>query len=191
MNYLKKKLLPIETERLLLRILEPEEPDLIVDYINENREHLAPWEPLRSENYYTDDSVWHQELKNRQNQFYTGQGVRLAIFFKHSPEGPVIGVCNFTDIMRGVFQSCFLGYSVHHRYQGQGIMFEALDAAVNFMFEHFKIHRIMANYIPRNDRSGKLLRKLGFTVEGYARDYLKIAGKWEDHILTAKINDRV
>ena len=68
-------------------------------------------------------------------------------------------------------------------------MYEALKAAIEFMFTTFTLHRIQANYIPRNERSGKLLRKLGFTVEGYARDYLKINGKWEDHILTAKIND--
>jgi ribosomal-protein-alanine N-acetyltransferase len=46
----------------------------------------------------------------------------------------------------------------------------------------------MANYIPVNERSGRLLRRLGFTVEGYARDYLLIAGKWEDHVLTALAN---
>ncbi|MCP5051143.1 MAG: ribosomal protein S5-alanine N-acetyltransferase [bacterium] len=185
---LKKDLLPIVTERLLLRLLEPEEKDLMARYVRENREHLEPWEPVRSEGYYSDET-WGQELKIRQNQFFTGQGVRLAIFFKDKPGGPVIGVCNFTDIMQGVFKACFLGYSLHYKYQGRGMMYEALNGAIDFMFEVFKLHRIMANYIPRNERSGRLLKKLGFNVEGYARDYLKIAGKWEDHILTSKIRN--
>ena len=46
----------------------------------------------------------------------------------------------------------------------------------------------MANYIPHNERSGRLLRRLGFMVEGYARDYLFINGAWRDHILTALTN---
>jgi ribosomal-protein-alanine N-acetyltransferase len=68
-------------------------------------------------------------------------------------------------------------------------MYEALLKAIAFAFEHLKLHRIMANYMPRNERSGTLLRKLGFSPEGYARDYLKIAGKWEDHVLTALIRE--
>jgi ribosomal-protein-alanine N-acetyltransferase len=186
MSRVKNQLLPIETERLILRLLEPEEAELMAQYVNENREHLEAWEPKRTGDYYL-VHPWTQELRNRQNQFFTGQGVRLAIFFKESPAGPVIGVINFTDIMRGVFQACFLGYSVHHNHQGQGIMYEALIAATDFMFDRLNLHRIMANYMPRNERSGRLLKKLGFTVEGYAHDYLKINGKWEDHILTSKV----
>lgn len=186
MNYLKKDLLPIETERLLLRLLEPEETQLVLDYVTGNREHLRPWEPTRSERFYSPE-FWKKELVNRQNEFFLGKGVRLTIFFKEMPRGPIAGVCNFTEIIKGVFQACFLGYSVHHKYQGLGIMYEALNAATAFMFGTFNLHRIMANYMPRNERSGKLLRQLGFNVEGYARDYLKINGKWEDHILTAKI----
>jgi len=188
MRYLKSNLLPLETERLLLRLLEPEEAHLMAGYVSENRAHLEPWEPARLASYYLEE-MWKRELLHRQSQFYTGESARLAIFFKEAPQGPMLGVCNFSEIMRGVFRACFLGYSMDHRYQGQGIMYEALNRAVTFMFERFKLHRIMANYMPRNERSGRLLKKLGFTVEGYARDYLKIAGKWEDHILTSRIND--
>ena len=181
-----KDLLPIKTRRLLLRIPEPEEAHLLAAYVKENRDHLAHWEPTRSEGYYTLD-YWKEEVKKIQNEFYLGQSLRLSVFQKEKPGGPIIGVCNFSNFLRGVFQACFLGYSVHNQFEGQGIMAEALDAAIQFVFKHLKLHRVMANYMPRNERSGKLLRKLGFTVEGYARDYLKIAGKWEDHILTSKL----
>jgi ribosomal-protein-alanine N-acetyltransferase len=46
----------------------------------------------------------------------------------------------------------------------------------------------MANYIPINIRSGKLLDKLGFQKEGLAKSYLKIARSWQDHVLTSRIN---
>ena len=68
-------------------------------------------------------------------------------------------------------------------------MCEALTAAIKYVFEELNLHRIMANYMPANERSAKLLRRLGFTVEGYARDYLRLAGNWRDHILTALTND--
>ena len=186
MNYLKSELLPLTTERLLLRLLEPEEAELMARYVNENRQHLKSWEPSRPEGYFA-ARFWQLELKRRQNDFLMGEAVRLAVFFKGAPDEAVVGLCNFTEIMRGAFYACFLGYSVHRDYQGQGIMHEALEAAVDLMFEAFNLHRIMANYMPRNERSGRLLRGLGFAVEGYARDYLRIDGKWEDHILTAKI----
>jgi len=182
-----KEMLPLKTPRLLLRIPEKEEAHLLAAYVTENREHLRSWEPYRSEGYYFLE-YWQEQLRKIRKEFYLGQSLRLSIFLKKKPESPVIGVCNFTNFLKGVFQACFLGYSIHHEYQGQGIMAEALDAAIQAVFKYYKLHRIMANYMPRNERSGKLLRKLGFTVEGYARDYLKIAGRWEDHILTSKID---
>ena len=181
-------LFPLETERLVLRMLTPAEAELIVQYYQENKDHLIPWEPTRSREFYM-VRFWRTMIKNFRDDFQHGQSMRLVFFLKTQPEGPLIGVCNFNNIMRGVFQACHLGYSIDHRYQGQGLMYEALLEAIAFAFGHLKLHRIMANYMPRNERSGNLLRKLGFSPEGYARDYLKIAGKWEDHVLTALIRE--
>jgi [ribosomal protein S5]-alanine N-acetyltransferase len=185
MNIL-KELLPIKTECLLLRLLEPGEAKLMITYLKENRRHLQPWEPVRSERYYSIE-FWRTEIMQIHNEFVSGQSVRLTLFSNQSPHGSIIGVCNFTNVLRGVFQACFLGYSVHCDHQGRGVMREALESVIPFVFKYLKLHRIMANYMPRNERSGRLLRKLGFTVEGYARDYLKINGQWEDHILTSKL----
>ena len=100
----------------------------------------------------------------------------------------LVGVCNFTNIVRGAFQACTLGYSLSADAQGKGLMYEALTAAIAYMFEIENLHRIMANYVPENRRSADLLRRLGFEIEGHARDYLHINGAWRDHILTAKTN---
>jgi len=67
-------------------------------------------------------------------------------------------------------------------------MTEGLAIAIDYVFQSMQLHRIMANYMPRNQRSAKLLKRLDFTVEGYARDYLMIQGQWEDHILTSRLN---
>ena len=67
-------------------------------------------------------------------------------------------------------------------------MHEALTAAIAHVFNAMQLHRIMANYRPQNERSARLLARLGFEPEGEARAYLKINGVWADHVLTALIN---
>ncbi|MBD2570104.1 GNAT family N-acetyltransferase [Anabaena lutea] len=114
--------------------------------------------------------------------------LELVIFSKNNPSGSVVGQCNFTGIMRGPFQACYLGYNFDYRAVGHGYMFEALTGAIAYVFNELKLHRIMANYIPTNVRSAKLLRRLDFLTDGYSRDYLFIAGRWQDHVLTSLTN---
>ena len=100
----------------------------------------------------------------------------------------IIGFCNFSQIVRGPFQACYLGYHIDVAEEGKGLMSEAVQRAIQYMFEKQNMHRIMANYMPSNQRSGKLLQKLGFMIEGRAEKYLLINGQWEDHILTSLTN---
>jgi len=74
-------------------------------------------------------------------------------------------------------------------FQGQGLMYEALQCAIGFVFGELGLHRVMANYRPENERSHRLLRRLGFEQEGHARAYLHIDGHWRDHVLTSLINE--
>lgn len=82
-----------------------------------------------------------------------------------------------------------LGYHMAQKYEGKGFMTEILEVTLQYMFDVVGLNRVMATYMPRNKASEKVLFKLGFEKEGYARKYLKIAGKWEDHILTSRISD--
>ena len=156
-------------------------------YVQENREHFAPWSPPVPVSYYT-QAYWSERLAAARAEFQRGQSLRLIFFERKHPEGRVIGDCSFNEIVRGAFQACYLGYKLDRRAVGQGLMHEALTAAIAYVFDDLRLHRIMANYMPTNERSGRLLRRLGFNVEGYARDYLFIAGGWRDHILTALHN---
>ncbi|MCK6430817.1 MAG: GNAT family N-acetyltransferase, partial [Burkholderiaceae bacterium] len=70
----------------------------------------------------------------------------------------------------------------------RGLMTEALAACIDFAFGALRLHRIQANYMPENERSGRLLARLAFEREGYAKDYLFIDGAWRDHVLTARLN---
>jgi ribosomal-protein-alanine N-acetyltransferase len=177
----------LATENLRVRLLEPSEASKMMLFRQENREHLGPWEPRRRAEFFT-ESYWRVLLLQHQRDFQQGLSVALTIL--DDTDSEVLGVCNFTNIVRGTFQSCHLGYALSARYQGQGLMAEALKPACRYIFETLMLHRIMANYLPRNERSGRLLAKLGFEVEGEAKQYLLIDGHWEDHILTSLINPR-
>ena len=58
------------------------------------------------------------------------------------------------------------------------------------MFNDYKLHRIEANVMPKNKASLKVLKKLGFHEEGLAYNYLKINGKWEDHVYLALLDNK-
>jgi ribosomal-protein-alanine N-acetyltransferase len=180
----------IETERLLLTIPNAEAAPRMLAYVEENREHFAPWAPPEPAGYYT-EKFWRDYLQSARRQFEQDIALRLTFFFRDDAGGAVVGDCNFTNFVRGPFQACYLGYKISRRAQGRGLMREALSAAIPYVFENLRLHRIMANYVPTNERSGRLLRQLGFTVEGYARDYLLVGGAWRDHILTSLTNTRL
>ena len=176
----------LKTKRTIIDILLENEAALLHKYYIENQAHLAPWEPVRDENFYSFENV-QNNVNSARIAYQEGREYKFVALSLDRSE--VIGVCNFTGVCRGPFQACFLGYSIAKKYEGQGYMREILESAIEFMFNTVGLNRIMANYIPDNERSGRLLKSLGFEREGYARKYLKIAGRWQDHILTSKINE--
>lgn len=173
----------IATARLQLRVLSPEHAPVLQDYLQTNRAHLTPWEPARDEDYFTLEKC-EERLHAGYRLMEAGLARQFAVFLDEK----MIGICNFSNIVRGVFQACHLGYAIAGQHQGQGYMYEAVQAGIAHMFRQHGLHRIMANYIPENLRSKALLDRLGFEKEGYAKSYLKINGEWRDHVLTALIN---
>ncbi len=97
----------------------------------------------------------------------------------------MIGQINLTEIVRGAFQACYLGFSLAADRQGKGYVREAAKSIIAFAFDDLGLHRIMANHMPENVRSAATLAALGFQKEGFAQAYLCIAGTWRDHVLTA------
>lgn len=178
----------LETERLLVLLPEPAWAPRMVEYYRRNRDHLASWEPRRSEEFLT-EAWWERQLEANRLEFQKGSGVRLVLVARDAVRGPVLGVANLSNIVRGTLHACHLGYSLDREHEGRGLMQEALEALLMYAFESLQLHRVMANYQPENVRSGRVLERLGFVREGYARHYLRIDGAWRDHVLTALIRD--
>ena len=176
----------LTTERLVLRLASERDSEAIVQYYRENREFLAPFEPLRPPGFYT-TRFWELQACRSHEDYRAGLAVRFFLFRREEP-GTISGYVSLTGITRGPAEFCFMGYNLAEHEQGRGLMSEALREIIHFTFAELSLHRVMANYMPHNRRSGRLLRRLGFQVEGYARDYLMINGQWEDHVLTSLTN---
>lgn len=97
------------------------------------------------------------------------------------PDSEVVGVINVNEIVRGAFQSAYLGFYALEPYQGRGYMSAGLGLVVARTFRKSRLHRLEANIQPENRRSIALVRRLGFRLEGLSRRYLKISGRWRDH----------
>lgn len=169
-----------ETERLFLRVLDESCAEVVLQYYSRNKEFLEPWESVKSDEFYTLEfqrGILRQEMESTQN----GKALRLWIFKKSEPE-KAIGVVGFNNIIRGAFDSCHLGYKLDQNEVNRGYISEAIRKGIEVMFNEYKLHRIEANIMPRNKASLRVVEKLGFYNEGLAYKYLKIAGKWEDHI---------
>ena len=93
----------------------------------------------------------------------------------------LVGVVNISEIVRGAFQSGYLGYYAFEPFAGRGLMREGLSQVITRAFGEMKLHRLEANIQPENARSKALVQALGFRKEGYSPRYLKIAGRWRDH----------
>jgi ribosomal-protein-alanine N-acetyltransferase len=178
----------LRTARTCIRLVQSTDVGKLLQFRIDNAAHFAPWEPHREESYYTLEHA----AQTVEQTWEAAQADRGYAFVVLDPnEEAIIASFTFSGVMRGAFQAGLLGYGLAAEWQGAGLMQEVLQAGLGWAFGECRLHRVMANYMPRNERSARLLERLGFEREGYARNYLKIAGHWEDHVLTAKIHDAV
>jgi [ribosomal protein S5]-alanine N-acetyltransferase len=178
------------TSRLVIRLATQDDiPDLLT-HLRNNQDFLAPFEPTRPPDFYS-HRYWRSQVSRSFDQYQNGQALRLILIERDQPAstiGRIIGTVNFTNFLYYPFYCCSLGYSLAEDKQGYGLMQEALTVSIQYVFNTMQCHRIQANYMPRNRKSGNLLAKLGFRIEGDAKNYLLINGVWEDHILTSLTN---
>jgi ribosomal-protein-alanine N-acetyltransferase len=97
------------------------------------------------------------------------------------PGNELAGVVNISEIVRGAFNSGYLGYYAFAPHDGRGYMTAGLRLVVARAFRTYGIHRLEANIQPTNTRSIALVERLGFRLEGFSPRYLRIAGRWRDH----------
>ncbi len=178
----------LETKNLIIKTLDERYAKKILQYYEENRDFFKKYDPSRPHKFYTlAEQV--KILYNERQDFRKGNSIRFFIFLKE--EDKIIGSISASNIVGGVFMSCYLGYKLHKDYLRQGYMEEALREVIDYLFSSLKLHRIEANIMPFNTASINLVEKLNFKREGLAPKYLKINGNWEDHIHYSLINNKL
>lgn len=166
-----------------IRLVKQEDAERLSSYFCDNEHHFRVWEPIREPGYYSEVS-----LTERLTEYEELHRKGAAAHFIGVINTDVVAHCSLTNVVYGPLRACFMGYGVAKSHEGTGAMTKVCTAAINYAFTELALNRIMANYMPCNRRSANLLNKLGFSKEGLAKRYLKINGKWEDHVLTSLLN---
>lgn len=163
-----------------LRPWETVEPRDALSFYLRNRQHLAPWEPLRTESFFTLDH--HLEARQLSElERLNGRGYAFAVMSGKR----LAGRASLSDVTRGVFQSAYIGYLTDSAMLGRGVATGAVSEVLRIAFEELGLHRVQAAVMPSNAPSQRVLEKMGFTRIGVSPKYLYINGTWEDHVLYA------
>ncbi|CAD6003559.1 Acetyltransferase [Agreia sp. COWG] len=167
---------------IILRLATHADAAAIADAYSRNRQHLAEWEPQRSEEFYT---VAHQSavLTTQLEQHRAGGCLPLVLLRGDA----VVGRVNVSNIVRGPFLSGSVGYWVDGSHTGRGLASAALAAVVSHCRDELGLHRLEASVLAHNAASRRVLARAGFDSIGLAPSYLQIAGRWQDHLLTQRI----
>lgn len=152
----------------------------------ESRRFLAPWEPTWPPDALS-RGAFRRRLARYAADWRADQGYSFFLFRRE--DGRLVGGIGLSNVRRGVAESGSLGYWIGERFARQGYMTAGLDLVLRFAFERLRLHRVEAACLPHNAPSRRLLLKSGFREEGYAREYLCIDGRWQDHVLFALLHD--
>ena len=176
----------IETNRLVLRLLDDRYALAVARFLNYNKDYFAPYEATKVPLYYTElyqRNVLDREYKASLNKEY----LRYYVFQKDKPD-KIIGTVSFGSLAPYPYLSCIIGYRFHKDYTCRGYAKEACTAAIEEAFKELNIHRINAYIMEDNIASIKVIEALGFHYEGTCLNNIKIQDKWESHRLYALIN---
>lgn len=175
-------------EGVLLRPAEMRDYEEWVALRERSRGFLVPWEPV----WPADDltrSAFRRRVRAQTEEIERDEAYPFFIF---DDGETLVGGITIGQVSRGVAQTATLGYWMGQPFAGKGYMSRAVRAIVHYSFSSLRLHRLEAACLPHNDASAELLQSVGFTREGYARAYLRIAGAWQDHLLYGMLeNDPV
>lgn len=176
----------IKTKRLVLQVPSANEAQKLYNYYRKNLPYLKKWFVDQPEGAYELQTL-KAHLSRCEQKLNEENEVKFFIYKNEEP-GHLTGELTFSNILKGGFLSCFAGYHLDEQEQGKGFMTEALNAGVDFMFRKMHLHRIEANIMPANLASQKVAAKAGFINEGLSSRYLRINGRWEDHLRFVTFN---
>jgi [ribosomal protein S5]-alanine N-acetyltransferase len=161
------------------RLVTLDDAPALAELLRANRAFLAPWEPVRGDEYFTVEGQ-HAVITSLLERYGQGTACPSVIL---DESGRVAGRITLNDIVRGPFQSCHLGYWLGAAANGRGLATAGVRDIIGVAFDELGLHRIQAATLLHNVRSQRVLERTGFVRFGVAPAYLNIAGEWQDHAL--------
>jgi ribosomal-protein-alanine N-acetyltransferase len=172
----------IAGERVSLRAFGPGDVAELTELRARNRAFLEPWEPRRSQGFFTPGGQ-RAEIERDRQEWAADRTYAFAIVER--ADGAMRGRIALANVVRGAWENATLGYFVDEEVGGQGYATEAVGLALEFAFGPCRLHRVQAAVMPKNARSRRVLEKNGFRHEGFSPRYLRLDGDWRDHDLFA------
>jgi len=160
-----------------LRRLRPDDRGRYLDAVARSRSLHHPW-------------AYPPDTAEAFDAYVSGSAQRIPLVVV-AGDDELAGVYALSQIHHGAFRNAYLGYYAFEPHAGTGAMRAAMPLVFRFAFSELGLHRLQANVQPGNERSVALLRATGWHEEGYARRYLKIGGRWRDHLMFAILAEDV
>lgn len=170
----------LTSQRLILKVPQATDAGQMAEYYIRNRNYLKKWFVDQPDTFYETETI-KLNIENCQQKLLDHKEVKFFLYKIDQP-AELIGELNFSNIIRGGFLSCYTGYHLDELQQGNGFMTEALKTGIEYVFGQMQLHRIEANIMPTNIASQRVAAKAGFHQEGVSARYLRINGRWEDHL---------
>ncbi|MFA5040742.1 MAG: GNAT family protein [Bdellovibrionales bacterium] len=171
--------------RLMLRMVKIEDWKAWRALREASRDKLEPWEPAWPSNALT-YGYFCVLVRRYWREWRNGKTYAFSIFLLDGGDPVLIGGITLGNVHYAAAQKATVGYWIGQPYVCQGYMHEALTLVSTFAFTELKLQRLEASCLPNNEPSKAVLRRCGFEEEGFAREYLQINGKREDHLLWGK-----
>ena len=178
----------LKTERLTLRKAKVSDVNLILNYFTRNWDFLKKWETPKASNFFT---LEYQLMDIIRSEKLYRAGICYRFWIFKTGKQKIIGSIALNNVFHGSMLSCSLGYRLDKNEINKGYATEAVKRIIDYAFNDLGLHRIEANIMPENKASMAVVEKCGFKNEGLARKYLKINGKWEDHIHMTLLNENL
>ena len=175
--------------RLTLRLLNAGDRAEFIRIHHDSHEFFRPWLPTPAVKQSLED-LFEQQLDRATRGWVSGKELRMV---SQLDDGRIAGLFNLNEIVYGSFWSAYAGWRIAREVAHQGYGTESLAGLLDVAFAKppagIGLHRVQANVIPTNVASLRLAEKCGFRREGLAVKYLQIEGRWQDHIMLAKLTD--
>ena len=182
-------LIALRGPRVLLRLPQLGDYEAWYKLRLDSRDFLRPFEPRWTE-ADLGRRVFTTRVRRAREEAEEGTDYSFFIFTPQGDRDVLVGGITLSNIRRRAAQFVNLGYWMGQPFAGKGLMSEAVEASLPFVFETLDLHRIHAAFLPGNMASRRVLEKNGFTEEGFAEKYLQINGRWEDHVLFGLTRER-